>query len=228
MKINNKIKTNAIILATTLLASTSVYAATMVNTDLKLTGTVVNRESTSTKPVIKINLNSDSGMEDGTMDNQEDIHTMSIGANNGVMMLSANVKSDSDLETFTTNVIAKDSDVEDIDLKSESEGKGEVAVKYKHKGKLFWLFPVTVNSETRVYSDANSQAVVDTSLSWWSFLVSGVNYDKAKLESSIKSDETVKSNVSVNAKANAKAAIAEIVVTKLQANAKAEMNANAK
>jgi hypothetical protein len=147
---------------------------------------------------------------------------MDIGDNDGEVMLSAGVKSDNDLDMFATNIRAKHTEVADIDFKNENEGKGEVTVKYEHKGKLFWLFPVSVESETHVYSDANSQAVVDTSLSWWSFLVSGINYDKAKLETSIKNDETVKSNISVNASATAKAAVAESVVAKLQANATME------
>ncbi len=218
------IRTNAVFLATAILATTSVYAATVVNTKLE-TG---SKATSSTTSGVKLIPEGKSGMEDGTIeeedaDDEDTMHTMSIGDNDGMVMLSASVKSDTDLDTFTTKLRAKNSDVEDIDFKKGSEANGEVSVVYKHNGKLLWLFPVTVDSETTVYSDANSQAVVDTSLSWWSFLVSGVNYDKAKLESSIKNDETVKSNVSVKASATAKAAIVESIVSQLKANSNMEV-----
>ena len=225
MRNKNIIKTNAVFLATAILATTSVYAATMVNAavNTKLeTGSKATSTNSKATSAVQLMIGNDVGMEDGTLDD-DTMHTMSIGENDGVVMLSASVKSDTDLDTFTTKLRAKNTDVEDINFKKGSETNGEVSVMYKHNGKLLWLFPVTVGSETTVYSDANSQAVVNTSLSWWSFLVSGVNYDKAKLESSIKNDETVKSNISVKASATAKAAIAESIVAQLQANSNMEV-----
>ncbi len=139
------------------------------------------------------------------------------------ILSSAQVSSNTDLETFEVNVVANNENVEDISIEDGANGESEVVVSYKHKGRFLGLFDVNVTSNTTVTAKSGVDAEVDSSLSWWSFLVTDVSYNEETLESSIKSNTAIKANAQVNATANAKAIIAETLIAELQVNAAASV-----
>lgn len=129
---------------------------------------------------------------------------------------SSQVNSDADLNVFTNNIEKSNSNVASVDTSS-----GKVTVEYAHKGKLLGLFEVTINSETTI--DTEKDGEIQTSLSWWSFLVSDVNYDQTTLESSLKNNTAIKSYAKADATAKAKAIIAETLVAELEVNSAASL-----
>lgn len=152
--------------------------------------------------------------------------SLKVNASGIAVMSSTQVDSQADLEVFSSNVSAKNKAVARVEIRSENTEDAKVEVVYKHKGRFLWFIPVTITSTTVVQARDNGEADVNSRLSWWSFLVAGEDYDKATLESSIRNSATVRANASVDASAQAKARIAEAVITELQANAAAQVSAN--
>jgi hypothetical protein len=113
------------------------------------------------------------------------------------------------------------SNVKDVAVEDSSDGASIITVSYEHKGKFLGLFDVNINSDTTVTTGAKNEPEVKSGLSWWSFLVTDVNYDKTTLESSIKNNFAIKNNSGANASATAKAVIAETLAAELQVNAAA-------
>lgn len=153
--------------------------------------------------------------------------TVNTGTVTSVKILSsAQVSNQADLETVSVNVIANNENVADINIEDGANGESEVEVKYKHKGRFLGMFDINVTSNTTVTAKSGMDAEVDSSLSWWSFLITDVNYNEETLESSIKSNTAIKTNAQINASANAKAVIAETLIAELQVNAAANTTIN--
>lgn len=143
----------------------------------------------------------------------------------GVAVVSAlQVGSDADLNIFSSNVKAKDKEVERLDIDSGPDGASKVKVVYRHTGKFLGIFPVTITSTTTVEGSAKDEVKVTSELSWWGFLVSNKNYAKADLESRIQQNATVKTYARANASPQAKAQVAEAVISEVEANARAEFS----
>jgi len=131
------------------------------------------------------------------------------------------VANESDLELLSANIVKMNSNVKDVAVEDSSDGASVITVSYEHKGKFLGLFDVNINSDTTVTTGAKNEPEVKSGLSWWSFLVTDVNYDKTTLESSIKNNFAIKNNSGANASATAKAVIAETLAAELQVNAAA-------
>lgn len=134
---------------------------------------------------------------------------------------AAQVANESDLELLSANIVKMNSNVKDVAVEDSSDGASVITVSYEHKGKFLGLFDVNINSDTTVTTGAKNEPEVKSGLSWWSFLVTDVNYDKTTLESSIKNNFAIKNNSGANASATAKAVIAETLAAELQVNAAA-------
>lgn len=134
---------------------------------------------------------------------------------------AAQVANESDLELLSANIVEMNSNVKDVVVEDSSDGASVITVSYEHKGKFLGLFDININSDTTVTTGAGNEPEVKSSLSWWSFLVTDVNYDKTTLESSIKNNFAIKNNSGANASATAKAVIAETLAAELQVNAAA-------
>ena len=134
---------------------------------------------------------------------------------------AAQVANESDLELLSANIVKMNSNVKDVAVEDSSDGASVITVSYEHKGKFLGLFDVNINSDTTVTTGAKNEPEVKSGLSWWSFLVTDVNYDKTTFESSIKNNFAIKNNSGANASATAKAVIAETLAAELQVNAAA-------
>lgn len=127
---------------------------------------------------------------------------------------------------LSSNISSINKEVANVDVNSKNPEKTEVKIMYKHKGKLLWFIPVTVKSTTTVDMQKDSAIEVKSNLPWWSFLITGENYNRANLESSIKNNTIVQAgvNTNINASAQSKAKVALAIIEEIRANATAEAN----
>ncbi|MFA7216579.1 MAG: hypothetical protein WC095_01185 [Candidatus Paceibacterota bacterium] len=139
---------------------------------------------------------------------------------------SSQVKSDADLEIFSSNVSVEKEKVDKVEIKSDEDGESKVEVVYKHRGRLLGFIPITLKSTTSVEANSDSEIVVKTRMPWWSFLVGKVDYSKTDIESKIKNNETVKANAKANASAESKAKVVEAVIAEVQADVDAQASLN--
>lgn len=211
MKTNKILKRIQIAMVSTVLIPVAVSAAGM---DLDVTVPGIE-----TKTSINLNTSTNTVNTNTNVNVTSDV-TTKAGA---VVKITsaAQVANESDLELLSANIVEMNSDVKDVAVEDSSDGASIITVSYEHKGKFLGLFDININSDTTVTTGAGNEPEVKSSLSWWSFLVTDVNYDKTTLESSIKNNFAIKNNSGANASATAKAVIAETLAAELQVNAAA-------
>lgn len=191
----------------------------------------------------KTNLNTDASVNVGVdLENKNDIKDdetsntnesqaqnnsyLSVNSDGVAITSSSQVKSESDLDVFSSNISKKNSEVSKVETDSNTNGESEVEVIYKHKGKLFGFIPVTVKSKTVVDIKDDAKTEVHSTMSWWNFMVTGVDYEKNNIESRIKNNSKVQANAQINASAQAKAEIAEAIVAELNNETNVSGNAS--
>jgi hypothetical protein len=219
MKTNKIFKSVPFLLVAIFMTSISASAETKAVISAVVDGKATNTINTILNNEVVLDVNTDLNSSTGTMYINTDINANLDEDDNKIIMTSSQVKSETDLESFTVNAKAKNGNVEDVKIDNYNDGESDVVVTYKHEGMLLGLFPVTVNSDTVVTTKSDTEPEVKTSLSWWSFLVTKINYNKEELETKLKSNSTIKSNTKINASAMAKAQIAESVIAEVQNNA---------
>lgn len=151
-------------------------------------------------------------------------NSFKINSSGVAVMSSSQINSEKDLDIFSDNVSRKNDEVANVDINSGEEGESEVKVIYRHKGKFLGLIPITIKSTTVVETTTDEETEVRSNLSWWSFLVTEKNHAKDDIESSIKNNTTIKSNTMVNASAEAKAKVAEVVIAEVRASANTQIS----
>lgn len=123
---------------------------------------------------------------------------------------SGQVASEADLEAFTYNHMLQNPNVADINASTDDT----VHVTYKHHGKLFGIFPVTVQSRTEVTTN-EGMVTVATSLPWWNVFVTGTGDVADSVEAAV----TESVSMQANADAHMRAQVAEQVLLVLGAQA---------
>lgn len=211
MKTNKILKRIQIAMVSTVLIPVAVSAAGM---DLDVTVPGID-----TKTSINLNTSTNTVNTNTNVNVTGDVTTRT-GAEVKITS-AAQVANESDLELLSANIVKMNSNVKDVAVEDSSDGASVITVSYEHKGKFLGLFDVNINSDTTVTTGAKNEPEVKSGLSWWSFLVTDVNYDKTTLESSIKNNFAIKNNSGANASATAKAVIAETLAAELQVNAAA-------
>lgn len=207
---------------------------TNVNTDVGVNSDTGIKSDTSINTNLEVDVNSGNETKtdsESNTDSKSDIRTsgsLKLNAAGIAITSSSEVATESDLKIFSSNVRAQEKSIAKVVISDEEKVDTEVKVVYKHKGKLLGFIPVTVKSTTVVEVKADAETEVKTKLSWWSFLVAGVNHSKSELESSIKNNAQVKANASVNASAQTKARVAEAVIAEVDAHAEAQFNTKTK
>lgn len=211
MKTNKILKRIQIAMVSTVLIPVAVSAAGM---DLDVTVPGID-----TKTSVNLNTSTNTVNTNTNVNVASDVTTK--GGAEVKITSAAQVANESDLELLSANIVEMNSDVKDVAVEDSSDGASIITVSYEHKGKFLGLFDININSDTTVTTGAGNEPEVKSSLSWWSFLVTDVNYDKTTLESSIKNNFAIKNNSGANASATAKAVIAETLAAELQVNAAA-------
>ena len=211
MKTNKILKRIQIAMVSTVLIPVAVSAAGM---DLDVTVPGID-----TKTSINLNTSTNTVNTNTNVNVTGDVTTRT-GAEVKITS-AAQVANESDLELLSANIVKMNSNVKDVAVEDSSDGASVITVSYEHKGKFLGLFDVNINSDTTGTTGAKNEPEVKSGLSWWSFLVTDVNYDKTTLESSIKNNFAIKNNSGANASATAKAVIAETLAAELQVNAAA-------
>lgn len=211
MKTNKILKRIQIAMVSTVLIPVAVSAAGM---DLDVTVPGIE-----TKTSVNLNTSTNTVNTNTNVNVASDVTTRT-GAEVKITS-AAQVANESDLELLSANIVKMNSNVKDVAVEDSSDGASVITVSYEHKGKFLGLFDVNINSDTTVTTGAKNEPEVKSGLSWWSFLVTDVNYDKTTLESSIKNNFAIKNNSGANASATAKAVIAETLAAELQVNAAA-------
>lgn len=211
MKTNKILKRIQIAMVSTVLIPVAVSAAGM---DLDVTVPGID-----TKTSINLNTSTNTVNTNTNVNVASDVTTK--GGAEVKITSAAQVANESDLELLSANIVKMNSNVKDVAVEDSSDGASVITVSYEHKGKFLGLFDVNINSDTTVTTGAKNEPEVKSGLSWWSFLVTDVNYDKTTLESSIKNNFAIKNNSGANASATAKAVIAETLAAELQVNAAA-------
>jgi len=131
---------------------------------------------------------------------------------------SSQVSTQTDLEVFSANLPMQNKNVKKVETNTDVNGVTTVEVGYKHQGMLFGLIPVSFVTYTKVMSSDNGSFVVKSPATIWGKLVSNKSYDTNKIETRISNNPTVKANIRMNASAEAKARIAEAMVSELDLN----------
>lgn len=211
MKTNKILKRIQIAMVSTVLIPVAVSAAGM---DLDVTVPGIE-----TKTSVNLNTSTNTVNTNTNVNVASDVTTK--GGAEVKITSAAQVANESDLELLSANIVKMNSNVKDVAVEDSSDGASVITVSYEHKGKFLGLFDVNINSDTTVTTGAKNEPEVKSGLSWWSFLVTDVNYDKTTLESSIKNNFAIKNNSGANASATAKAVIAETLAAELQVNAAA-------
>lgn len=193
---------------------------TSVSSDINLDGnstTTTSTTTTVTETTIDIGTEADTNV---STEVSSDLRANSQGI---VITSSSQVESENDLEVFRSNITTQNEAVADVEINTdEDEQQSEIKVVYRHGGYLFGFIPVTVKSVTTVETNASGELEVYTRKSWYSFLVANENYSGAEIESKIKNNQTIKVNSKVERSAQARAKIAEAIVTELEAYAKTQ------
>lgn len=211
MKTNKILKRIQIAMVSTVLIPVAVSAAGM---DLDVTVPGIE-----TKTSINLNTSTNTVNTNTNVNVTSDVTTK--GGAEVKITSAAQVANESDLELLSANMVKMNNNIKDVAVEDSSDGASVITVSYEHKGKFLGLFDININSDTTVTTGAGNEPEVKSSLSWWSFLVTDVNYDKTTLESSIKNNFAIKNNSGANASATAKAVIAETLAAELQVNAAA-------
>lgn len=219
MKINKIFKSVPFLLVTMFMATISANAEIRGAISATVDSKVTNAINTVVKNEVTLDVNTNLDSATGTMYINTDTNTNLDADNQIIIMSSSQVKSETDLKSFALNAKSTDENIEDVEIENYNDGESNVAVTYKHEGMFLGLFPVTINSDTVVSTKSDTKSEIKTSLSWWSFLVTKINYNKEDLETKLKSNSTIKSNTKINASAMAKAQIAESVIAEVQSNA---------
>lgn len=219
MKINKIFKSVPFLLVAIFMTSISASADTKAVISAAVDGKVTNTMNTTLKNEV-----TEDGEDAEEVEDLEDID-IDLDSATGTMYIDTNlddddeIVSETDLESFTVNAKSTDDNIEDVQIDNYNDGESDVLVTYRHEGMLLGLFPVTISSDTEVRTKSGTELEVKTSLSWWSFLVTKINYNKEELETKLKSNTTIKSNTKINASAMAKAQIAESIIAEVQNNA---------
>ncbi len=219
MKINKIFKSVPFLLVAIFMTSISANAEIKGAISAAAPGKVTDAINTMVKNEVTLDVDTDLDSDTGTMYINTGVNADLDGDDKVIITSSSQVKSETDLESFTINAKSTDENIEDVEIDNYDDGESDVVVTYKHEGMLFGLFSVTINSDTVVSTKSDTETEVKTSLSWWSFLVTKINYNKEDLETKLKSNSTIKSNTKINASAMAKAQIAESVIAEVQNNA---------
>lgn len=194
------------------------------NTDI---GTSVDTNGVDTDNDAKVMVDTSSGSISDQVKTESDTNSaLKINALGIAVTSSSQVKSDADLEIFSSNVSVEKEKVDKVKIKSDEDGESKVEVVYKHNGKLLGFIPITLKSTTSVEANSDSEIVVKTRMPWWSFLVGKVDYSETDIESKIKNNEIVKANAKVNASAEAKAKVVEAIIAEVQADIDAQASVN--
>ncbi len=224
----NIIKLFGVSIITLFVYSSPAYAELQVTLSGGGKTSVDNTVNTTLNSKIDLDLSSE---EEENTSSRVDTNTsidvsLKTNVEGGTITTAGQVSSETDLKLFTSNMSSQNESVAKVEVSSENSKETEVEVVYKHKGKFLGFIPVTIKSTTDVSVEENSKVEIESSLSWWSFLVTGVNYNKKDIESRLENNTKVQVNTKLNASAQARAEIVESVVAELQASAEAEGSAN--
>jgi len=203
---------NTVLDADTSLNSSTSASSSSVNTGVDVNIGATNSDASSTD---NMNMESDSDL------------SLKLNASGVAVRNSSQVNSLADLDVFSSNVTMEDEKVDEVRIDS-TDNEAKVAVVYKHKGKLFGFIPVTIKSTTAVMAKANADTAVESHLSWWSFLVTGENYDRDAIETEIRNNAIIMENAKVDASASAKAKVAEAIISEVDSYASLSALASSK
>lgn len=196
-----------------------------LNTTLDLSSTSSSSTtSTGTDPIIELNINAnnDENVEIYFEDETNSDLNFRVNSNGVRITTAAQVESEEDLEVFKSNMTMKEAAVSEIETQSNDSS---VTVVHKHNGRLFGLIPVTVTSITTVEAKADGETEVHARKSWYSFLVTNESYSSSEVESRIANNPTVQANASADLSAQAKAVIAETIITEVAAYSNTKVSA---
>lgn len=221
--------TSLALLASLAFAPAVSFAQINVGTDAtsSLNG-VVEMGSSTTDAIIEINSDTSATTSDeGTDVDSNTSATVSLRLNaEGVAITSASeVENEADLEVFAHNFASQEEKVDSASAETTADSKSHVEVVYKHKGKLFGVIPVTIKSTTVVVS-GNGEVEVDSSLPWWSFMVTDKNHAAAEVETRVKDNATILMSAELEANATVQAEIMEAIATELESHTSAHASIN--
>jgi len=224
MKNSKKLLKSASVLVFSLLFAPMVSVAS-INTVLDADTSLNSNTSASSSSVnagVDVNIGATGSGEASSTDNMnmetDSDLSLKLNASGVAVRNSSQVNSLADLDVFSSNVTKEDEKVDEVRIDSR-DNETKVAVVYKHKGKLFGFIPVTIKSTTAVMAKANTDTAVESHLSWWSFLVTGENYDRDAIETEIRNNAIVLENAKVDASASAKAKVAEAIISEVDSYA---------
>jgi len=203
---------------------------TVLDADTSLNSNA-NTGSSSIDAGVNVNLgatsSSSSSTNSMTTEGDSDL-ALKLNTSGVAVRNSSQVSSNDDLDIFSTNVTMEKEKVDEVRINSSGNDETKVAVVYKHKGKLFGFIPVTIKSTTAVMAKANADTAVESHLSWWSFLVTGENYNRKDIETEIRNNAIIMENAKADASASAKARVAEAIISEVDAYASAKAVATSK
>lgn len=147
----------------------------------------------------------------------------------GVAIVSSyQVKSESDLEVFKSNIVIEENNVNRVEIYDNGEDEVEFEVIYNHNGRLFGVIPVSMKSTTRVEINSDSEIEIKTKMPWWSFLVAKDSYIDGDLETELENNANIQLQLDTNASASAKAQIIEEMIAEIKAHSNANLNVAAR
>lgn len=184
------------------------------------TGIYTTLESNATVTA-ETNANTQTTSESGAAVGPITIKASDVDETQVTINSTSEVDSETDLDSYARGVVKANADIRDVSL-SETE----VAVSHKQKARLFGILPINVYARTHVENDGT----VEVKFPWYAFASAKKASIESRVSAAVRSSlPSVNADASASAKfsAQTQAEILEKAVAAMQAEAAADVAANA-
>jgi len=200
------------------------------DTDVEVETSFEGNGSSSAGTRSNSNLDVGVGASESNSARSEATGSLEVNTNGTAVTSAVQMQSDVDFDVFRKNIQMSNKAVANIETNVAGRGldtaAAHVSVAYKHSGRLFGFIPVTLISNTSVYTSEEGETDVQVRLPWWSAFVVKAHYAQTELETRIQNNATVSANAHADASAQAKAHVAEAMIAEIQAHIDAQASLN--